>query len=77
MNDDNVITQYRDPITGERRTVVTCSNHTSRMLSVLRHAKIGCVSTYAPAMAQCEPCANGRAIEEGEGLTPRAGDGRV
>ena len=54
-----VVTQYRDPITSEARTVTTCPEHTTRLLRVLRSEGIGCSSTYSPSF-DCDPCENVR-----------------
>ena len=51
------VTQYRDPITSEARTVTTCPEHTARLLHVLRAAGVGCGSTYSPSF-DCDACEN-------------------
>lgn len=59
MADDDrlIVTQYRDPITSERRTVTTCREHSERMLRVLRSVGVGCSSTWSPSF-DCDPCRN-------------------
>ena len=55
-----VVTQYRDPITSDSRTVTTCEKHTARLLRVLRAAGVGCGSTYSPSF-DCDACENEKA----------------
>lgn len=64
MSDDDrlVVTQYRDPITNEARTVTTCPEHTQRLLRVLRAAGVGCGSTYSPSF-DCDTCENEKAAK--------------
>lgn len=59
MSERLIVTQYRDPITSEARTVTTCKHHTDWLLRVLRSAGVGCSSTYSPSF-DCDPCENER-----------------
>jgi hypothetical protein len=56
INDFPHLIQYRDPITGYRRSTVLCEIHEAYLLRALRATRVGCIATNAPHSARCDRC---------------------